>query len=122
MRVDGVAPGPAPAGEPSEAGRLRKVAQDFEAMVLSQMLATMRQAAGKGVPSGTGQRLYREMLDDELGRVLARGGGLGLADVLVRDLVRQTATLKKASSHGPEGTMSRADGGVSPDRREGDFQ
>jgi flagellar protein FlgJ len=123
MRADAVGPATPPAAaEPPDAGRLREVAQDFEAMILGHMLATMRQAAGKGVLGGQGQRLYQEMMDDELGRVLARSGGLGLADVLVRDLVRQTAAPTKASSPESDRSMSTANGGVTPDRREGDPQ
>jgi flagellar protein FlgJ len=122
MRAESAGASTPPPAAPPETKRLRQVAQDFEAMILTQMLATMRRAAGKGVVGGQGQRLYQEMMDDELGRVLARGGGLGLTDVLVRDLLRQTAGPKKASSPGPERPMSTANGGVRLDLREGDSE
>jgi flagellar protein FlgJ len=122
MQVGGVAPGPPPIPAPPDATRLRQVAQDFEALVVSRMLASMRRAGGKTLLEGQGERLYREMMDDELGRVLARGGGLGLADVLVRDLLRQTAAPKKASSAAAERSMGTVSGPVTPGRPEGDSQ
>jgi Rod binding domain-containing protein len=122
MRAEGVKAGTPPAAEPPDAGRLRQVAQDFEAMILSQMLATMRRAGGQSTLGGKGQQIYQEMLDDELGRTLARSGGLGLADVLVRDLIRQTPAPKKASSSEPDESMNTPNGGVTLDRRVGDSQ
>jgi flagellar protein FlgJ len=122
MAIDGVASSDRRAAEPPEVGRVRQAAQDFEAMMLGQMLATVRQGLGQGVLSGRGQRLYQAMLDEELGRVLARGGGLGLADVLVRELVRQPEVARKASSPGAPEPMSTIEGGVTRGRRKGDPQ
>jgi Rod binding domain-containing protein len=122
MRAEGVGSALPAVPDGAEGKRLRQVAQDFEAIILSQMLASMRAAAGKGVLGGKGQQLYQQMMDDELGRVLARSGGLGLADVLMRDLVRQTATPKKVSSSGAEEPMSPPSGGAASGRSEGDFQ
>ena len=112
----------APTPEAQDTKRLRQVAQDFEAMILSHMLSTMRRTAGKSSLGGRQGHVYQEMLDDELGRSLARSGGLGLADVLVRDLVRQTATPKKSSSSEAERSMNPLRGGLRPDRPVGDAQ
>ena len=86
---------------PAEVAKLRQAAQDFESVFLNHMLKTMRQSAtsGPGMGGGSGQRMYRDLLDDELAKSIAKGGGLGLADVLVRDLVRSLPKEgKKASS------------------------
>jgi peptidoglycan hydrolase FlgJ len=119
--VGGVTPSPNPPGgtAATEASRIRQVAQDFEAMLLSHMLGSMRQAAGKGVVGGKGQQIYQQMMDDELGKVLSRGGGIGLTEALVRDLVRQSSAVENLSSSGDARSISTPDGGGQQVRREG---
>lgn len=75
---------------PADVNGVRQAAQEFEAIVLGQMLKTMRQASAQGpmALTGTSQKLYRDLMDDELAKTIARKGGVGLADVLVRDLLR----------------------------------
>ena len=83
----------------AEARRLRSTAHEIESIFLSHMLKTMRQASGKGGPlSGTGQRVYQEMMDEQMGRALAKAGGIGLADLLVRDVLRRQGVEKNPSS------------------------
>jgi flagellar protein FlgJ len=78
--------------------KVKRAAQEFEAIVLGQMLKTMRQASATGplLLGGTSQKLYRDLMDDELAKALARKGGVGLADVLARDLLRLGPGPKKA--------------------------
>jgi flagellar protein FlgJ len=98
---------------PAAERRLRSAAQDVESIFLTQMLQTMRQASSnaKGGPlSGQSQRVYQEMMDEHLGRALARGGGLGLADMLVRDVARRQGTVKNPSSQPPAVPISREGG------------
>jgi flagellar protein FlgJ len=80
--------------------RLRDTAQDVESIFLQQMLKTMRQAfpSGQAPLSGTGQRVYQEMMDEQLARAMAKGGGMGLAEMLVRDVLRRQGGAGKASS------------------------
>ena len=111
-----------PAAEPTKAApsltqaeerRLRATAHEVESIFLSHMLKTMRQASGtSGAPlTGTGQRVYQEMMDEHLGRTLAKSGGLGLADMLVRDILRRQGLEKKPSSP-PADQPIRAAGGL----------
>jgi len=81
-----------------DVAQVRHAAQEFEAIVLGQMLKTMRQAGAQGpLPlTGTSQKVYRELLDDELAKSVARSGGVGIADVLVRDLLRLGPGPKKS--------------------------
>lgn len=85
---------------PAEERRLRATAHEIESIFLQQMLKTMRQAfpSGRAALSGQGQRVYQEMMDEHMGRALAKGGGIGLADLLVRDTLRRQGVTKKASS------------------------
>jgi peptidoglycan hydrolase FlgJ len=114
--LDAPAPGSGPVGPP-RAAEIRQAAQEFESLVLQQMLRTMRQASslGGGFLQGSGERVYRDLMDEELARVLARGGGLGLADMLARDLMQREAAVKKTSSSPSVGPMSRLDEGGTPE-------
>ena len=64
----------------------------------AMLIKMMRQASPGGVLTGTGQRMYQEMMDEELGKAIAKGGGLGLADMLVRDVLRRQGVQKNPSS------------------------
>lgn len=88
---------------PAEVARTRRAAQDFEALFVHQILASMRQAsvAGGGLLSGSGQKLYQDMMDDEVARAVSRAGGLGLADLLVRDILRTGPKKGLKSGAGP---------------------
>jgi Rod binding domain-containing protein len=83
----GSVPQPAKAG--SAAGA-RKTAEEFEAFFLTQMLEHMF----KGVPTdgyfggGYGEGVYRSVMLQEYGRVLSKAGGIGVADMVSRELMR----------------------------------
>ena len=104
---------------PAEMARIRKAARDFEAIFLHQMLKAMRQASGHGkvLLGGTGQKFYQDMMDDELSKAMSQSGGLGLSDLLIRDIVRRQAGEKKASSIPPAEPMVET---VGRDTSEGD--
>jgi flagellar protein FlgJ len=72
-------------------GNLRKVAQEFESLFVSEMLKSMRsatEALGKDNPMNTpAAKQYQEMYDQQLAVSMSReGGGIGLADVLMRQM------------------------------------
>ncbi len=85
---------------PADQRKLRDTANEVESLFLAQMLKTMRAASSiKGGPlTGQGQQMYNDMMDEELGRTLAKNGGLGLADLLTRDILRRQNLEKKPSS------------------------
>lgn len=78
----------------SEKQRLqaKKVSQDFEAMVVAMMLKSMRETVGKDklTGGGHGEDVYRSLLDQEYAAVsVKRGGGMGLAKMIEKDIIRQ---------------------------------
>lgn len=77
---------PRSAGE----GDMRRVAQAFEGQVLGALLAPMFEGLRTDGPFGGGgaEAQWRPMLVDAIARDLARGRGLGLADAVMRELVR----------------------------------
>ncbi len=66
---------------------IRTVAQQFESMFTRMMLKSMRDATGRDPLFGSDQeQMYQGMADDQLSVQLSKGKGLGLADMLVRQL------------------------------------
>lgn len=75
-----------------EAGRraVREAAESFEAVFLSQMLAPMFEGVNDGdglFGGGHAETVYRSMLTDEIGKSIARAGGIGLGDTIERELL-----------------------------------
>lgn len=81
----------------------KKVSQDFEALVVGMMMKSMRETVGKDklTGGGHGEEIYRSMLDQEYAAAsVKRGGGLGLAKMIEKDIIRQESrkVAHKASS------------------------
>lgn len=85
---------------------IRAVAEQFESMFTRMMLKSMRDAVGKDPMFGSDQQeMYQGMADDQLSVQLSKGKGLGLADMLVRQL--QKMGVKGAGqAAGAEGTSA----------------
>ena len=79
-------------------GNLRKVAQEFESLFLNEMMKAMRSAnqvfADGNFMNSKDTQFYEGMHDQQLAVTLAKNQGMGLADVLVR----QMSKMKQADS------------------------
>lgn len=76
---------------------LRETARQFEALFVQMMLKSMREATMEGGLFDSEQgRLYQEMFDQQISLDLARGRGLGLQDLLVRQLGGEAAGAGRA--------------------------
>ncbi|HFQ92156.1 MAG TPA: flagellar assembly peptidoglycan hydrolase FlgJ [Chromatiales bacterium] len=88
---------------------IRAVAREFEAIFMQMMLKNMRQASlGEGIMDSDQGKFYQEMFDKQIAASLARKEGLGLADIMVRQLTRDRAGARPAEGVG------RADGTAPP--------
>ncbi|MEQ1439348.1 flagellar assembly peptidoglycan hydrolase FlgJ [Fontimonas sp. SYSU GA230001] len=66
---------------------LRNTAKQFESLMLQQMLKSMRAASlGDDVLGGEQTQFYQDMFDAQISQHLAAGRGIGVADLLVRQL------------------------------------
>jgi flagellar protein FlgJ len=66
---------------------LREAAKQFEAMFTKMMLESMRKASFGDPMFGSDQGdMYQGMMDDQMAVQLSQGKGLGLADMLIRQL------------------------------------
>ena len=85
-------------GDRESDGNMRKVAQEFESLFLNEMLKSMRSAnevLGKDNPLNTPAATQDpEMYDQQLSVTLSRqGGGIGLADVLMRQMSKNKSAV-----------------------------
>lgn len=66
------------------------VAQEFEAIFLSEMLEPMFSGIETKAPfgGGHGEEVFRGLLIQEYGNAIAAGGGLGIADAVRAELIR----------------------------------
>lgn len=66
---------------------LKQVAGQFESLFVGMMLKGMRQASlGEGIFDSSQSDMYRDMSDQQLAMDLSAKGGLGLKEVIVRQL------------------------------------
>ncbi|AIN59617.1 flagellar assembly peptidoglycan hydrolase FlgJ [Pseudomonas soli] len=86
-------------GDRDSEGNIRKVAQEFESLFVSEMLKASRKAtdvmADEDSPMNSDTvKQYRDMYDQQLAVSMSRqGGGIGLQDVLVRQLSKNKASV-----------------------------
>lgn len=69
---------------------VRETAQDFEAVFISQMMAPMFEGLETDGYFGGGQAegMYRSLMIDEIGKSVARRGGIGIADSVAREMMK----------------------------------
>jgi len=79
----------APTG-PTPNEEIRRVAEEFEAIFLSEMLAPMFESLetdGLG-GGGQGEQMFRPMLVERYAEAISRAGGVGIADSVMREMMR----------------------------------
>ncbi|WP_313054885.1 flagellar assembly peptidoglycan hydrolase FlgJ [Pseudomonas lopnurensis] len=97
---------------------VRKVAQEFESLFLNEMLKSMRSATevlAKDNPlNSQASKQYQDMYDQQLSVSLSKeGGGIGLADVLVRQLSKQTESVSRSN---PFAQVAQTEGAAWPSK------
>ncbi len=69
---------------------VRRVAEEFEAVFIAQMMAPMFEGleTDEMFGGGAGEDIYRSILVEEYGKSIARAGGIGLSDAIQREILR----------------------------------
>lgn len=69
----------------------KKVSQDFEALFVGMMLKSMRDTVkeDKLTGGGHGEDAFRSMLDQEYATASVKRGGIGLAKIIEKEIIRQ---------------------------------
>lgn len=82
---------PRPPRQPQDVpAEMRRAAKEFEAVFLSEMLAPMFESLGTdGLGGGgMGEQMFRPMLVERYAEAIAQAGGVGIADAVVREMLR----------------------------------
>ena len=75
------------AHDPSKA--IRQTSEQFEAYFIQQMMKTMRDSIEKSdLVEGGNVDMYQDMMDKEVSLQMVKRGGMGLADMMERQMVR----------------------------------
>jgi murein DD-endopeptidase MepM/ murein hydrolase activator NlpD len=87
----------------AERQRVKQLAQEFEALLMTQMLREMRRSmlSEDESKNGFGNETMTDTIDIELGRALSRAGGFGLSGVLFKAIDRGLGTGAQQPSPGP---------------------
>jgi peptidoglycan hydrolase FlgJ len=96
----------------AQAGReetLREVAGQFEALFIQMMLKSMREASlGEGLLDNDQTETYQAMFDKQIAIDMSSGRGIGLSDMIVRQLggggieTRAADARHEPANHGPQ--------------------
>jgi len=73
----------------NEQAALRRACQDFESVLISLMIKGMRETVPQSdsmLYGGFGEDIYRSMMDEEIARNISRCPGMGLAEIIYRQL------------------------------------
>jgi len=103
-------------GKAGSATSIREVARQFESLFTRMVLKSVREADfGDPLFGDDAMKQYQEMYDDQLAIQLSSGKGLGLADLLVRQLSQSGAAVETAVDAGGATAAESAAGlGVMP--------
>lgn len=84
------------ARDPQQA--IRKTAEQFEAYFIQQMMKTMRESIEKSdLIEGGNMDMYQDLMDKEVSLSMAKRGGMGMADMLERQMLKaQTLSTQEA--------------------------
>jgi Rod binding domain-containing protein len=90
----------AEAWEPGQPRTLREATREFESLFIAEMMKEMRATVPESglLGSSSGQGVFREMLDQELSRRIAGGGGFGIGDLLYQQLAHPPSAGAEPSS------------------------
>ncbi|GAB4302666.1 MAG: hypothetical protein Fur0034_17710 [Desulfuromonadia bacterium] len=104
-RYGGIGPaesGMAPSRREREA--IRKVAREFEALMINEMLKSMRATVHRDtlMEGKNGEDIYRSMLDQEYAQSIAAQGGVGLSRLIERELMEQTKPAERGDRDGTD--------------------
>ena len=74
---------------PKNMAKVEAAAKDFEAMFMSQMLTHMFSGikTDETFGGGKGEEIFRGMMVNEYGKMIANAGGIGLSDEISRAMI-----------------------------------
>lgn len=78
-------------GKTLDPQKVEASAKDFEALFISQMVEQMfGESSGESAfGSGESDEVYKSLMVQEYGKMITRSGGIGIADYVKRELLKQ---------------------------------
>ena len=73
--------------------KTKAAAQDFEAVFLSEIFSHMFEGLNVDpmFGGGSGEKMFRGMMVQEYGKMMAKGGGIGISDQLQKMMIQMQA-------------------------------
>ena len=95
---------------------LKKVAEEFEAVFIAQLLKIMRETIEESglEGSGFGKSIYTDLFDQEIALSMAKRGALGIGDIIYKSLADRGDAIP-AEVFGEATRPGRAGSGTAPD-------
>lgn len=90
---------------PAIPDEIRRTAEEFESVFLAEMLKPMfdgLQTDGLG-GGGIGEETFRPLLIDQYAQALSQAGGVGIADAIMRELLRMQGGVELATEENADG-------------------
>ncbi|MDE6181576.1 MAG: rod-binding protein [Eubacteriales bacterium] len=69
--------------------KLKKACVEFESYFLNMMFKSMRQTIVSGTEKSNAEKMFQEMLDQEMCQNIAETGGIGFADMMYKQLSKE---------------------------------
>jgi flagellar protein FlgJ len=75
----------------------RKAAEDFEAVMLSQIMEEMFAGVepDENFGGGTGEKMFRSLLNEKVAGSISKQGGIGIADAVQGELIKLQEGMRK---------------------------
>jgi peptidoglycan hydrolase FlgJ len=91
--------------------RLQETTRELEGVFLGLLMKAMRSTVGNGglFKNGPDSQTYREMFDQEVARSMARAGGIGLGQMVLRDQLRRQAAAESGEAKKTSQVLSPGD-------------
>lgn len=97
----------APLGRPSAPQptlEMERVAREFEAVFIAEMLNPMFEGLetdGLG-GGGEGERMFRPMLVERYAQAIAQAGGVGISEHIIREMMLMQASVEQENPNGAD--------------------
>lgn len=100
-------------GSGAQPTTIREAAQQFESIFVGQLMDAMRRTSPKGgaLTPGGGEEMFRQMFDQEIAQRISLRGGVGIGELLYKQLAPENAGNKWEAPHPLEKVHALKSGG-----------
>lgn len=83
-----------------ELAKAGEAAEDFEAVFIAEMIKPMFEGISTEAPfgGGKGEEIFRGMMLQEYGKIIASSGGIGLADSIKTEMIKMQEQANNANT------------------------